>query len=107
MAYVETPMNNDTETRTATDRAGGRARPSWLPPIVGGLVVLLVLIGLIGTAIRDPRPHDIPVGLVGPAAAVEQMSAQFGSAAPGVFQFSTFQSEDAARAASSDWNVLN
>jgi hypothetical protein len=81
-------------------RAGtGAARPGFMAPIVGGLVALLVLIGLIGTAIRDPRPHDIPMGLVGPAAAVQQMSGGIASAAPGTFQFTTYESEDAARAA--------
>jgi hypothetical protein len=81
------------------NETAGLAGPRLAAPIVGGLVVLLVLIGLIGTAIRDPRPHDIPVGLVGPSAAVQQMSRQFGSAAPGVFQFTTYDSEAAARAA--------
>jgi hypothetical protein len=83
----------------AIEKKAGRAQPGFVAPIVGGLVVLLVLIGLIGTAIRDPRPHDIPVGLVGPAPAVQQMSDQFSTAAPGTFQFTPYQSEDAARAA--------
>jgi hypothetical protein len=70
-----------------------------LPPLVGGLAVLLALIGLIGTAIRDPKPHDIPVGLVGPVPAVHSISASFGSAAPGAFKFTSYDSESAARAA--------
>ena len=41
-------------------------------PLAAGLLVLLALLGLIGTAIRDPRPHDIPVGLVGPSGALTQ-----------------------------------
>jgi len=68
-------------------------------PVVGGLVLLVALLGLIGTAIRDPHPHDIPVGLVGPAPAVEQISAAFGANAPGAFQFTTYSSETDARAA--------
>ena len=74
-------------------------RSSLVAPAVGGLAVLLLLIGLIGTAIRDPRPHDIPVGLVGPAPAVQQLSANFAKAAHGTFLFTTYDSEDAARAA--------
>jgi hypothetical protein len=62
-------------------------------------VLLVALVGLIGTAIRDPRPHDIPVGLVGPAPAVQQMSTAFGTAAPGAFLFSTYGSEVEARSA--------
>src|SRR3979409_1955682 len=91
------------ETLTRTDKAfhsGTRAALQRLvPPGVGGLVLLVALLGLIGTAIRDPRPHDIPVALVGPAAAVQQMSTAFGSAAPGAFQFTSYASEADARAA--------
>ena len=64
-----------------------------LPPVVGGLLLMFALIGFIGTAIRDPRPHDIPVGLVGPPPAVQQISAAFGANAPGAFQFTTYGSE--------------
>lgn len=72
------------------------ARPqrAWLlPPIVGGLLLMFALIGFIGTAIKDPHPHDIPVGMVGPAAAVQQISSAFGTNAPGAFQFTTYSSE--------------
>src|SRR5437870_1970336 len=68
-------------------------------PLAAGLVVLLALLGLIGTAIRDPRPHDIPVGLVGPAAALQPMTDALAQKVPGVFKFTSFDSEDAARAA--------
>lgn len=78
------------ETRT-------RSIESLLAPLVGGLVVLVTLLGLIGTAIRDPRPHDIPVGLVGPAA--QQTSDAFNSKAPGTFAFTIYDSEDQAKAA--------
>jgi hypothetical protein len=70
-----------------------------LPPLIGGLVLLIALLGLVGSAIRDPRPHDIAVGLVGPAPAVQQISTAFGSNAPGAFQFTSYGSEAAARAA--------
>src|ERR1700716_958681 len=87
-------------------QGGARARlERFLPPIVGGLLLLVALVGLIGTAIRDPRPHDIPVGLVGPPPAVQQISAAFASAAPGTFQFTTFASEADARAALDSWAV--
>jgi len=63
---------------------------------------VVVFIGLIGTAIRSPQPHDIPVGLVGPAPAVQQISSSFGANAPGAFQFTTYASEQDARAALDD-----
>jgi hypothetical protein len=72
---------------------------AFLPPILGGLVLLVALVGLIGTAIRDPHPHDIPVGLVGPAPVLQQMSAGFATAAPGAFLFTTYGSEADARSA--------
>src|SRR5207302_10100316 len=68
-------------------------------PVIAGLLVLLALLGLIGTAIRDPRPHDIPVGLVGPAQAVQPMTDALAQKAPGVFKFTTYDTEGAARAA--------
>ena len=68
-------------------------------PIVGGLLIVVAFIGLIGSAIRSPQPHDIPVGLVGPAPAVQQMTSAFDTNAPGAFQFTTYASEQDARAA--------
>src|SRR6266700_2270755 len=68
-----------------------------VPPLGGGLVLLVALVSLIGVAIRDPRPHDIAVGMVGPAPAVQQLKTAFASAAPGAFAFTGFGSEaDAA-----------
>jgi hypothetical protein len=72
---------------------------STLRPIIGGLVILVALLGLIGTAIKNPQPHDIPVGLVGPAPATQQIQQAFATAAPGAFQFTTYASEQEARAA--------
>jgi hypothetical protein len=72
---------------------------SNLRPVVAGLVLLLTLIGLLGTAIRDPRPHEIPVGLSAPAPVVEQLTRGFQTAAPGAFAFTTYASEAEARAA--------
>jgi hypothetical protein len=68
-------------------------------PIVGGLLILVPLLGLIGTAIKNPQPHDIQVGLAGPAPATEQISRAFATSAPGAFRFTTYSSEGAARAA--------
>ena len=68
-------------------------------PLVGGLFVLVALIGLIGSAIQNPKPHDIPVGLAGPPPAMQQIESSFGSAAPGAFQFTSYASEQDARAA--------
>lgn len=75
------------------------ALETTLGPVVAGLVLLLTLIGLLGTATHDPRPHDIPVGLSAPPALVAQLTGSFGAAAPGAFKFTTYDSEASARAA--------
>ncbi|MCI0582796.1 MAG: hypothetical protein L0227_07865 [Chloroflexi bacterium] len=78
----------------------------WLRPIVGGLAVLVTLLGVVGLAIREPRPHDIPVGVSGPAAAVDPLVAGFGQNAPGAFAFTTFGTEAEARAAIDEREVV-
>jgi hypothetical protein len=84
----------------ATRQAAARRAPAELiRPLVAGLVVLIALLGIVGTAVRGLKPHDIPVGVVGPSAAIERLSTAFGSAAPGVFAFTAYGSEDSARAA--------
>src|SRR2546423_568116 len=95
VADIDTSKRRESERQTA-------ARPGLaglLPPVIGGLVILVTLVGLIGTAIRDPRPHGIPVGIVGPAPAVQRVSTAFGSAAPGAFELTPYASEAVARAA--------
>jgi len=68
-------------------------------PVVAGLLALVTLIGLIGPAIKSPSPHDIPVGLVGPAPATQQIATAFATNAPGAFHFTTYGTETDARAA--------
>ena len=74
------------------------AAETYVAPLVAGLVALVTLVGLIAPAIKSPSPHDIPVGLVGPAPAVEQISSAFSANARGVFTFTTYDSEADARA---------
>ena len=92
-------MEQSGALNTNKTHSGARRRIEVLvPPVIGGLLLLIALLGLIGTAIRDPKPHDIPVGLVGPAPAVQQISSAFGTNAPGAFQFTRYSSETDARA---------
>jgi len=76
-----------------------RALETHLQPVVAGLLALVTLIGLIGPAIKNPSPHDIPVGLVGVAAATNQIAGAFAANAPGAFRFTDYPSEADARAA--------
>jgi hypothetical protein len=97
MAQAGMSRRNGDRKVAGTQSTAGPAR--LVPPVIGGLALLVALVGLIGTAIKDPHPHDIPVGLAGPAPAVQQISAAFASAAPGAFEFTFYQSEAEARAA--------
>ncbi len=96
MAQHRALSGSETIRRTGAARARVQA---ILPPFLGGLLIVLAIIGLIGPAIKNPQPHDIPVGLVGPARAVQEISTAFATKAPGAFQFTTYASEDAARVA--------
>jgi hypothetical protein len=79
---------------------GHRESPAALvAPIVGGLLLLVTILGLVGTAVSDPKPHDIAVGLVGPPPATQQISTAFATNAPGTFDFTTYNTEADARAA--------
>ena len=78
----------------------------WVRPIVAGLAVLVTLLLVVGAAIREPRPHDIPVGLSGPPAAIDPIVAGFGENAPGAFAFSTYGSEAEALAAIDSRDVV-
>jgi hypothetical protein len=75
-------------------------------PVVGGLVILVTLLLLFGSALRDPRPHDIPVGLVAPPPMVEQLTQGFAQNAPGAFAFTTYASEADARNAIDQRDVV-
>ena len=72
---------------------------TYVAPLVVGALALVTLIGLIAPAIKSPSPHDIPVGLAGPPAATQQIARAFATNAPGAFVFTTYASEDDARAA--------
>jgi hypothetical protein len=76
-----------------------------LVPAIGGLVLAVTLLGLIGSAIQDPHPHGIPVGLVGPPAATEPISSGFANNAPGAFQFTLYDTEAQGRAALDSRNI--
>ena len=96
MAQVATLTGGRTPGQVGVGR---RAAETILRPLLGGLLLLLALIGLIGTAVKNPQPHDIQVGLVGPAPAIHQISEGLDSNAPGAFRFTSYGSVEVARAA--------
>lgn len=81
------------------DTRGAGWRRALIMPVAGGVVILFTLVALIGFAIRNPQAHDVPLGVVGPAAEITQLSAAFEAGAPGALRLTSFPSDDAARAA--------
>jgi hypothetical protein len=75
-------------------------------PMAAGLLVLVTLLLVVGAAIREPRPHDIPVGVNGPPAAIDPIVAGFGQNAPGAFAFTSYGSEAEALSAIGNREVV-
>ena len=65
---------------------------TFVQPLVAGLLVLVFLISLIGYAIQNPMPHDIPIGIV-------SGGSQFAFPQTSAFKVTAYDTEAAARAA--------
>jgi hypothetical protein len=75
-------------------------------PVVAGMAVLITLLVLLGAAVRDPRPHDLPVGVVAPPPVADQLTAGFAQNAPGAFAFTRYSSEPDARTAIDNRDIV-
>jgi hypothetical protein len=83
--------------------SGGRG---VIGPLVVGVAVVFFFVWLFAAALHQPEPHDLRIGLVGPAVAAENVRAGAMAQAPGVFFFSTYSTEDAARTAIQDRDIV-
>ena len=66
------------------------------------LAVLILVFALVGSNVaanHDPRPHDVPIGIVGPRAVVGAVGTALGHAAPGAYQIHGYPSMAPAQAA--------
>ena len=68
------------------------------------IVIPLVLLMFIGPASRG-APHDVPIGVVGPPAAVGQMSSSLEQHQPGAFDVRSFETSDDLRDAARNREV--
>jgi hypothetical protein len=75
-------------------------------PVAAGIVVLLTVIVLLGAAVRDIRPHEVPVGISAPQQVADQLVGGFAQNAPGAFAFTTYSTEAAARSAVDSRDVV-
>jgi hypothetical protein len=64
--------------------------------IAASAVFVAVFVALTLSAFHKPTPHDLPVGIVGPAAVTGQVEQALGHAAPGAFRFRSYGSAASA-----------
>nr|ABO15887.1 putative membrane protein [Streptomyces sp. UC 11065] len=104
-------MTND----SAVDREGGGSAPHPSaeplpkrigPAIVGGIVFMTLFLWIVGAAIHSPDPKDLPLGVVGDQATVQQFEQQADKNAPGALDVKDYADLNAAKEALKDQDVL-
>jgi nucleotide-binding universal stress UspA family protein len=65
--------------------------------ILASAAFAAIFVALTLSAFHAPRPHDLPVGIVGPAAVTSRVEHALDSAAPGAFGWRSYPSETGAR----------
>ena len=65
--------------------------------IVASAAFAAIFVALTLSAFHAPRPHDLPVGIVGPAAVTSQVEHALDGAAPGAFSWRSYPSATGAR----------
>ncbi|MCK2215631.1 ABC transporter permease [Actinomadura sp. ATCC 31491] len=71
--------------------------PVILVPTLVGLVIGTLFVTIFLAAFHTPEPHDLPVGIVGPAGQVEGVERALAATAPGTIAFTGYASAAAAR----------
>jgi hypothetical protein len=85
--------------------ASGSSRRSAVA-VVTGLVMVFLFVWLFAAALHQPKPHDLPIGLVAPAAVATKIEAAMGKAAPGTFAVSSYAGKEEAVKAIEDRDVV-
>jgi len=88
------------------DRPVGNSRRAVVAPLVISIGMVFLFVWLFGAALHDPKPHDLRVGVVGPATILPQLEAGLEANAPGAFALSSYSSADEARAAIGDREIV-
>ncbi|MFG1919669.1 hypothetical protein [Micromonospora sp. NPDC048898] len=106
MATGTTDHSQADPSTPAPPEPPGAVRRMLLAPVVIGLFLVIAFAGLMIPALRDPVPHDVPLGVVGPPPAVAQISQRLEERVPGAFEVETFSSVEQARDALRRQDVL-
>jgi hypothetical protein len=72
------------------------------PSIVTGVVIGFAFVAFFTSALRDPRPNHVKLGVVAPVPAAAQIADKLGLALPGAFEVHAYRSEAMARRALDD-----
>ena len=96
-----TAGNATYQAPAAARRPGDGRRPLARYRVLAGFtaasaVFVAVFVALTLSAFHEPTPHDLPVGIVGPAAATAQVEHALNSAVPGGFRFRSYPSAASA-----------
>ena len=91
-------MSEPLEAKEATGSVAAQDR-RLLIALVGVLVVVFALVGSNVAANHSPKPHHVPVGVVGTPPIVRSVSAVIGQRAPGAYQIHAYASLVDARTA--------
>lgn len=100
---------------SAVDREGSGSAPDPSaeplpkrigPAIVGGIVFMTLFLWIVGAAIHSPDPKDLPLGVAGDQATVQQMEQQLDKNAPGALDVKQYPDLEAAKEALKDQDVL-
>jgi hypothetical protein len=67
-----------------------------LAPGVIGAILIFVIVGIIGSALHNPTPKDVPVAILAPAPFVEQIKQAANAKAPGVLDAQAYSNSAAA-----------
>ena len=93
--HPDASPNSASSTPPGAARAGVQHVPPGGP--VGVILALTILVGLVLTAFALPaihsEPRGVPIGVAGPAPAVQQLVAGLSATAPGAFEAEAFADE--------------
>ena len=67
--------------------------------ILGSVVFAALLVTLVLSAFHQPQPHELPVGVVGPARVARHLQAALDAHAPGAFDLRSYPGVAGARTA--------
>ena len=103
MSSVETGRNHRGDVAGGSNAAWkavfSPANRQLLLAVTGLLAVIFVFVGSNVAANHDPKPHGLPVGIVGSPAAAAGIGSQLNRGAPSAFTITTYASPAAARTA--------